>query len=269
MTLAEKPNTLFINDQTTQGADSDSGYSSPLHRKNQATAVVSSTSRSSTFRPPPAPSLPPPPPHVSQVVSQNSGFPHLTGPIYPHHVMPPFPIPQFPGIVYPSPMSAYGSSESMMSQHLSVVNRFPGMITNDHRPRFREKHKSVRRASDVKSAMPVSKPAPVSVTELLSTPQATVGDDTCPTTTSTVSSGDKDGRLPFEDEDEFPILLSAAGGLVAQGECFGSSSLSYGEILKSPSAQVRFLCLPFVSCFRCLASNSVSSMLISVRLCWT
>lgn len=135
-------------------------------------------------------------------------------------------------------MPVYGSGESFMNRHSSAINRYPGVNANDHRLRLKEKQKSDRRASDGKSAVPVSKPATVSVAEFVSRPPPTVCDDAHPATASTATSGDNDVRLPFEDEDEFPILLSAAGGLVAQGDCFGSSSLSYGEILRSPSTQV-------------------------------
>lgn len=243
--MAEKPNTLFTNDQTLQDADSDSGYSSPMHRKNQTSTAIQSSPCTYTHQPTPlhVPTVTNPAPNVIvQTSHQNGTFQAFPNPVFPYVLPPTYQIHQFPGVGYPSPMQFCGPRPMLFCNRPEMnPNGFVIVDGVRNRPRFRGRKKTGYAPTDMRPPGEGNpnvsnwKSVSTSVAEVM---PGTTAADANPAGSAVYPSGDRDVRLPFEDEDEFPILLSAAGGLVAQGECFRSSSLTYGEIVRSPSSQV-------------------------------
>ena len=246
----------------SEEVDSDSGYSSPLHRRNlassgthpilgvamhQATSGGYTQSQPQAFTslgyntytlpapvtatlPPQAPyavhAYPPMPPPL--LVGATGGA--MGGPYIPK---PPVPVvPQAPSNNNQKPPAQdHGRSRSLTKEPASKTdnetedsNSMGGKKKRRHRSRHRRKNKDSGGEDDVGA--------------FSDDPSHGLHRSQSSSNVSRTSTLDND-ILHFEDEDEFPNLLSAANGLVDK-YANPSQALSYSDILKTQVVSVHF-----------------------------
>ena len=292
LTLAEEPSSLYQKDKSnwmgqyqqdttseSEEVDSDSGYSSPLHRRNLASSgthpilgvPMVPTSGGFTQSQPQAYTslgyntftLPVP---VSQATTAFAvGYPPMpppllsTMPIAPAGAPAPGYIKQTPQAIVPAPVvstqpqtqiperrgsrgrslsggSAGKPAESTIkTDNEEDTSTAGGKKKRRHRSRHRRKNKDSGGEDDIGA--------------LSDEPSHSLHRSQSSSNVSRTSTLDNTDILHFEDEDEFPNLLSAANGLVDKySNPSQHTALSYSDILKS---QVVSDICPRVSCLFC------------------
>ena len=199
-TLLERPNSFFLGSTAPEDVDSDSGYSSPQHR--QTTAAPSDSAAVAAAAVPVGPTpvgVAPSPQPASRVLEAS------------HSVQQPALVTYMPDgrhipmIYAPYPFQGRPTRNMFMpAAKRSQVS--PGPQSASHRGGYskgRNRGSANRKAAKQQSVEP--KP-------LMNNQTASVNDGVRSTVTATSCS---EPALPFDDVDEFPYLLSAAGGLIA------------------------------------------------------
>jgi hypothetical protein len=240
LSLVERPNPFYLGDGSTaaESIESDSGYSSPQHRQTATSTLPLTTSSSATSS-----------------MSAETAAMHVTP-----QTMAPVAGARNVGVPPPTSDLMYGTGVVASAAYQFIPyapvqqvlpSAFPGPVmphTRNFRPRYASPNRDVRPALasrgnsrstsrgriGVPSAnyrQPICHPSPIApAVAMASVPL------------SRTPLAREQPAWPFGDVDEFPILLSAAGGLVAsQGaSCQLTSSPSSSLTGRAASADVSF-----------------------------
>lgn len=256
LTLAEEPSSMYQKDKSDSSwmdryqqessseleeVDSDSGYSSPLHRRNQASNGTHPLLGMTLPQPPLVPAFIPPRFSVPYVYP-----PMPIEPLRPAFI-PRLPIEQMqpafmPPMPYPLPVHANMQLNTVVPRPYAKVD--PAKLPVQYTPNTTVASSSAgvdstsKTASDEDSSKKKRRRRRKKKEEedddagALSDDPFTLHRTHSSSNVSRTSTLDND-ILHFEDEDEFPNLLNAANGLVNNMPNSSSANLSYSDILKS------------------------------------
>ena len=285
LTLAEKPCPLYQKDHHSRSwlqhynqdsstdseeKDSDSGYSSPQHRRNQANNgthpvvgitpyLIPGVPTTLGLQPPhPGPGLLPQPPGIHTPFVPTSLGPYngyiqtgglvapaiscyqhnyqsmpseVTAPI--HHSLPPdkHNITALTMSSNPASLNAMNASMGnpvVAQTHGANTEPEDSETSSGKRKRRRSRRKNRTSSGDDVSALSDD---PYSMHRAHSSSNV-----------SRTSTTENDLTLHFDDEDEFPNLLSAAGGLPSSTNSQSSGPISYSDILKNQTVSTSSKC---------------------------
>jgi len=239
-TLLERPNSFFTGTVAPEDVDSDSGYSSPQHR--QTTAAPSDSALPLAG---PVPAVPPPlivpssPQPASRVLEATQNVPQQQA------VMTYMPDGRHLPMIY-APYPFHGPASANMflpTAKRPVDTRRAQSASHHHSSGAKMRH---RGSGNRKPSKPQS-----------TTPKPPTDNQSTSVNASQVTAC-SEPALPFDDVDEFPYLLSAAGGLVASQ--VSSGHLPPNQLITCrPVEVVNFLQLILMSNYCDVILSSYSS----------
>ena len=253
----------LIESATDSELDSDSGYSSPMHRKHHGSATHHSVATASTQCQTHSATQPPwmPSPMTSlyaQALLQDGQQPKNTETtVNTKHLNAPSSVANIAASnKQTAPTASLNTSEqtSLLATESSNCDRRKtradantqletGDSSSQHASGTKPKRKRSRRRKKGGESGALSD----SGTDLVRAHSSS--------NVSRTSTVDND-FLHFEDENEFPNLLSAVGGLQSDAQQLGPVSVSYCDILKGQAFKVIFTHVPLSSLFAFFMSRS-------------
>ena len=247
-TLLERPSALFVarapshvrarvESATDSELDSDSGYSSPMHRKHRASSTHCSVATASIQCHAPS-SLQQPWLHSGLYAKAV-----LHGNIKPNASANSNSLPQRAGVsgdaLNVAQANAHTQSSSAQSTHVSSSDN--RVARADQSEKSRDGETSAAQSHDAKPKRKRSRRRKKgSEAGALSDSGMDLVRAHSSSNVSRTSTVDND-FLHFEDENEFPNLLNAVGGLQGDAQQMGAVSISYCDILKGQAIKVRQL----------------------------